>query len=221
MFNVTIIKKNVKNITLKVKTSGEVFLIAPFNASDEHINYILQKKQRWIEKKVEFFKDFTPITHKEKEYVSGEDFKYLGKNYRLKVIESEQEEVKLESEYLEVYIKDKSNTLKKEKLINDWYNQEAKSKFLEIIEEFNKITKKEIKSVKIRKMKTRWGSCNTNKSYINLNLELIKKPKKCIEYVILHELTHLIHPNHSKSFYNYLTLHMPDWSERRLLLNMS
>ncbi len=64
-------------------------------------------------------------------------------------------------------------------------------------------------------MKTRWGSCNTQKGFINLNLELIKKTKICIEYVIFHELVHLIYPNHSKEFYKYLTLYMPDWEERK------
>ena len=70
--------------------------------------------------------------------------------------------------------------------------------FFNILQKFNKITKQEIKNVRIRQMKTRWGSCNPHKSYINLNLNLIQKPKECIEYVIFHELTHLIYPNHSK-----------------------
>ncbi|CAC9587858.1 Putative predicted metal-dependent hydrolase [Bathymodiolus heckerae thiotrophic gill symbiont] len=73
------------------------------------------------------------------------------------------------------------------------------------------IVNKEIKQVRIRKMKTRWGSCNPEKSYINLNSELIKAPIQCIEYVIFHELAHLIHPNHDKGFYTYLTIHMPNW----------
>jgi len=75
--------------------------------------------------------------------------------------------------------------------------------------------RKEINKVTIRKMKTRWGSCNYHKKSINLNLELIKKPLECVEYVIFHELTHLIYPNHSKDFYNYLLTYMSDWKRRK------
>ena len=72
--------------------------------------------------------------------------------------------------------------------------------------------------ISIRGQKTRWGSCNPYKSYINLNIELIKKPKACIEYVVFHELAHLLYPNHSKQFYDYLTLYMPDWQKRKEIL---
>jgi len=68
-------------------------------------------------------------------------------------------------------------------------------------------------------MKTRWGSCNSQKGYINLNLELIKEPIRCIEYVVAHELAHLIHPNHSKEFYNYLSYLLPEWKELKKRLN--
>ena len=91
--------------------------------------------------------------------------------------------------------------------------------FLNTVNKYNKITQKDSINVRIRKMKTRWGSCNKTKKYINLNLNLIKKPKICIEYVVFHELAHLIYPNHSKDFYNYLSLYMSDWKEREKILN--
>ena len=213
--DVTIVRKDVKNITLKVRPNGEAILTTPKAASDEHIKFIIKKRAKWIAKKREFFASFkTP----QKEYVSGEDFRYLGRSYRLKVVQSKEERVKLQRGYLELFVKDKSDLKRKENLIYEWYHEKATLYFFNILQEFNKIVKQDIKSVKIRQMKTRWGSCNPYKSYINLNIELIKKPRACIEYVVFHELVHLLHPDHSKKFYDYLTLYMPDWQKRKEIL---
>ena len=209
---VKIIKKDVKNITLKVKPNCEVVLVAPFCAKDEYLQSFIEQKREWINKKVEYF---SKRVEPQKELVSGEDFYYLGKRYRLKVIESEIEGVKLDKEYCYLYVKDKNNFAKKERVIESWYRQEAKELFNKFIEKYQPIVKKEVNRVTIRKMKTRWGSCNYHKGYINLNLELIKKPKEGIEYVVFHELTHLIYPNHSKDFYNYLSTYMPDFRNRK------
>ena len=213
--DVKIIKKDVKNITLKVRPNGEAILTAPNSASDEHIKFIMQKRVQWIAQKRAFFASFKMP---QKEYVSGEDFRYLGRSYRLKVVQSKEECVKLQRGYLELFVKDKSDLKRKENLIYEWYHEKAMLHFFNILQEFNKIVKQDIKSVKIRQMKTRWGSCNPYKSYINLNIELIKKPKACIEYVIFHELAHLLYPNHSKKFYEHLILYMPDWQKRKEIL---
>lgn len=211
--NVKIIKKDIKNITLKVKPTCDVVLTVPLKTDDKHIEYILKKRNEWISNKIDFFKSNNKIENKE--YVSGESFKYLGKSYRLKIIESNDEEVKLLRGYIQIFIKNKMDLKKKEKLLSDWYTKRAENYFEKIVENYLHIVKKEVKSIKIRQMKTRWGSCNPSKSYINLNTELIKKSKSSIEYVIFHELAHLIHPNHSKEFYNYLNTYMPDWKKRK------
>ena len=213
--DVKIIKKDVKNITLKVRPNGEAILTAPNSASDEHIKFIMQKRAKWIAQKRAFFASFKMP---EKEYVSGEDFRYLGRSYRLKVVQSKEERVKLQRDYLELFVKDKSDLKRRENLIYEWCHEKAMIYFFNILQKFNKIVKQDIKSVKIRQMKTRWGSCNPYKSYINLNIELIKKPKSCIEYVVFHELVHLLYPDHSKKFYDYLTLYMPDWQKRKEIL---
>lgn len=215
---VKIIKKDIKNFSIKVKPSGEVIINAPEDASDEHIWFVLKKREKWIVSKQEFFAKFKSC---EKELVSGEEMKYLGRSYRLKVNESKEEFVRLNRGTLELFVRDKNNFKKKQKLLDEWYKDRALICFFNIINEFNKIVKRDIKSVRIRKMKTRWGSCNAAKSYINLNLELIKKPKKCVEYVIFHELAHLVHPDHSKNFYEYLSVYMSDWQERKRVLENS
>ena len=212
---VKIVRKDVKNITLKVRPNGEAILTAPNSASDEHIKFIIKKRAKWIAQKRAFFVSFKMP---EKEYVSGEDFRYLGRSYRLKVVQSKEECVKLQRGYLELFVKDKSDLKRKENLVYEWYHEKAMLYFFNILQEFNKIVKQDIKSVKIRQMKTRWGSCNPYKSYINLNIELIKKPRACIEYVVFHELVHLLYPDHSKNFYDYLTLYMPDWQKRKEIL---
>jgi len=211
--SIKIIKKDVKNITLRVKPTLEVILTAPLLTTDEHIEYILKKREDWINKKLEFFKEnYKPQT---KEFVSGESFAYLGKNYRLKVIQSDNECVKLQRGYIQIFIKDKSNLEKKKRLLDDWYHSKAESYFQKVIEKYSPIVNVDIQNVRVRAMKTRWGSCNSLKGYINLNSELIKKPSDAIEYVVFHELSHLIHPNHSREFWNYLSTYMPDWKRRK------
>ncbi|ARJ56354.1 M48 family metallopeptidase [Campylobacter cuniculorum] len=210
--DVLIIKKDVKNIILKVKPNGEASIIAPKDTSDEYIQKILVKRADWIEQKRERFLRFQK---KEKAYISGESLSYLGRQYKLKIIQANEECVKLQRNYLEVYVKNTDDIKLRKSLIEQWYHQRALVVFDEIFTRFNQITKKEVKKFAIRKMKTRWGSCNAFKSYIHINSELIKKPKICIEYVIFHELTHMIFPNHSKNFYNYLSYYMRDWKERK------
>lgn len=210
--NVKIIYKDVKHSNLKVKPNKEVILTVPLCMTDKEIEHILKKRASWIKKQLELF---SKNEQQKKELVSGESFIYLGRTYRLKVIESKDEKAKLNRGYFELYVKNKSDYSKKEKLIENWYKKKAEEHFEKTIEKYSPIVKVDIKTVRIRSMKTRWGSCNPKKSYINLNLELIKKPKVAIEYVVFHELVHLVHHNHDKHFYNYLSLHMPDWKLKK------
>jgi len=156
-----IIKKDIKNITLKVKPSCEVILTIPIATDEEYIDYILKKRKSWIDQKIEFFKSNNKPQYKE--YVSGESFEYLGKRYRLKVIEANEEQVKLQRGYIQIFIKNKNNLRKKQKLLNDWYILKAKQYFEKIIKQYSHIINKEIKTIRIRQMKTRWGSCNPSK----------------------------------------------------------
>ena len=216
---IVIIKKDVKHINLKVKPSGEVILTAPTDSNERDMEYVLKKRADWIDKKIAFF-DAHRDVH-EKEYVSGENFRYIGRNYRLKVIEGTEEGVKLQRGYLQVFVKDTANYEKKKRLIKAWQTQKAKIHFQKAIEKYKPIVKQEIETIRIREMKTRWGSCNPSKGYINLNLKLIEKPVECIEYVVFHELAHLVHADHGAKFYNYLNLFMPDWKRRKAKLEKS
>lgn len=213
--NLQIIYKSVKNISIKVKPTLEVVLTVPTNTTQEKIDQILKKRHDWILAQLNYFKKFQQPA---KELVSGESFAYLGRNYRLKVSTATNESIKLIGGYLHVNLSDKSDHNKKLQLIETWYKQKAEDYFKKVIAKYTKIVKQEVAKISIRKMKTRWGSCNPKKSYINLNLDLIKKHVFAIEYVIFHELVHLIHYNHDQKFYHYLATHMPDWKIRKLKL---
>ena len=211
---IEIVRKDVKHINIKVKPNCAVVLTAPIDTKEKDIAYVLKKRAEWIDKKIAFYKDHQ--TQIPKEYVSGENFCYLGRNYRLKVIESSNlEGVKLQRGYLQILVKNTSNFEKKQKLVKAWYLTKAEIHFQKAIEKYQPLVQREIENIRIREMKTRWGSCNPAKGYINLNSELIKKPTECIEYVVFHELAHLVHADHSTQFYNYLNLCMPDWKRRK------
>jgi predicted metal-dependent hydrolase len=182
-----------------------------------------KEKAPWILKNVRYFKDVQPEYTANKEYVSGESFKYLGKQYRLKVEETEEQEgVKYYQGYIYLFVKDKRNYSLKEKLINDWFREKAVLNFKKSLERvFPIIEKYGIKKpeIQIRTMKARWGSCLKEKYCILLNFDLIKAPKYCIDYVILHELTHFKYRNHDVEFYNFMTSLMPDWKQRKEILD--
>jgi len=212
--NIQVHRKNVKNVTLKVKRDGSVHLTVPEAATDDYIERIIKNKEEWIQTQINhFIKNYEKPQRKE--LVSGESFKYLGKNYRLKVIESKEEKVRLYRGYIEICVKDKGNLKRKEELLKKWYMEKAKKKFTELVYQYEAIVKEKVKSIRVITMQTRWGSCNVESRNINLNLELIKKPRYCIEYVILHELAHLKYPNHSKEFWEYMSVHMPNWEWRK------
>jgi len=214
--NLTIIFKKVKNINIRVKQNLEVVLTVPIRTSQSTIDEVIAKRQDWVSKHLEYFKtQQTPI----KKYEHGEEFKFLGQTYPLKITLSAKSSISLSDGYLELSIPEHIACVdKKSILINKWYKEQALHHFMPILEKYMQIINKTINKVVIRQMKSRWGSCNPKKGYINLNLELIKKPIHAIEYVILHELAHLTHYNHDRNFYNYMSLYMPDWKARKKLL---
>ncbi|MDQ0480562.1 M48 family metallopeptidase [Hathewaya limosa] len=213
-------RKKVKNITLKVKSQGTVHLTVPLNTSDEFINKFLKSKEKWIKKKMEFFKDNYKNDIK-KSYIEGENHKYLGEYYKLQVISSKKEFVSLdiENKVIKLYVKDKQDLERKKELLHKFYIEKVKIILKELTDKYANKLNETYASIKIRGMKTRWGSCNPVKKYINFNLQLIEKPISSIEYVVLHELAHLKHPNHSKEFWNYVSFYMPDWKLRKQKLN--
>ena len=212
---IKIIRKHVKNIIIKIKEINVVEIVAPNFVTKDRIDDILNLRASWIEQK---FKELEQDEANKIKLENGDLISFLGKNYKLAVEVGEKNGVELINDTIILTCSLDSDFIKKDKILNDWYRQRAKEIFTEILSRFCLVVGKEIKSIKIRKMKTRWGSCNSKKAYINLNLELIKKPITAIEAVIMHELTHLYHANHSKAFYNTLLNFMPDYYDRIKIL---
>jgi predicted metal-dependent hydrolase len=205
----TIKFSNRKTLGITVNPEMQVVINSPENTCEELIKKKVKKKASWIIKQQSYFLSFHPRITKRK-YVSGETHLYMGRQYCLKLTESKINEVKYKGRFIEIYTQKKENA---EALMIEWYKTKAKIKFTEIaeplIEQFKKYDV-EPKGVYIQSMTKRWGSC-TPKGKIILNPELMKAPKACIEYVIIHELCHLIHHDHTQKFIDLQTKEMPDW----------
>ena len=205
-----------KSLGITVTPEMEVLVKAPIETPVVKIKEKLRKKAPWIIKQLSFFLSFQPKTPKRK-YISGETHLYLGRQYRLQIEIGKEEAVKLKGKFITV---NTSSSSKAKQLINDWYLLNARAKFYTIaqplIEKFKKY-KVEPSSIVLREMPKRWGSC-TPKGKIILNPELIKAPKGCIEYVIIHELCHLIHHDHTQKFIDLQTKEMRDWEKWKTTL---
>ncbi len=200
-----------KTLGITVDPEMEISVKAPTGISLEKIEEKIRKRAPWILKQQDYFLGFFPKMPKRK-YISGETHLYLGRTYLLKVIQSEKVEVRYKGRFIEIAKTDKSDS---ERLLKQWYKVKAKVKFAEIaeplIQRFEKYNVSP-KGIYIQEMSKRWGSC-TPKGKIILNPELIKAPKACIEYVIIHELCHLIHHDHSQKFMDLQSKEMPDWEK--------
>ena len=217
-------RKKVKNINLRIKPNMEVYISVPMNLHRDYIENFIHSKESWIKsvlKKVEDVKE----KQKGFEYKTGEIHKFLGKEYNLTVKTGNFNSVNLVNNekkpniILTVNENILENIDEKKKIMEKWYFENAKKLFPQFMEKWLKILDEHVEKVSIKPMKTRWGSCNYVKKYITLNTELIKRTPFEIEYVVLHELTHLKYPNHGKGFYNYVERYMPNYKIAEKMLN--
>ena len=207
-----------KTLGIKVYPDTSVKVFAPIDTDLPIIEQHLKAKRKWIEKQQRSFQSYLPKTPA-RQYIGGESFLYLGKQYMLKIEPSTAEEVKLYQGRLVVKTVNPEATHIK-KLLQQWYIARATILFNKLFEEQFYLFKRfglEKPILQIKKMEKRWGSCTPQQKII-LNPELIKAPVVCINYVILHELCHLVHHNHSKAFYRLLENFMPDWQKYKQLL---
>jgi predicted metal-dependent hydrolase len=209
VFTLRFRKRKTLGITVHPDRSTEVN--APLGSSMEKIEDKVRKRASWILKQQDHFVSFEPRNTIRK-YVSGETHLYLGRQYQLLLVNSAEEVVKLTGPHIEIRTMDKT---KAEILLQEWYLEKVNGWFNSIakplVEGFQKYNVQPDK-LQIRKMKHRWGSCSTN-GRILLNPELIKAPKACIEYVIIHELCHLVHRDHTKAFFDLQQKEFPEWKK--------
>lgn len=202
------------NVLIKVHADCRIVVSAPEDTNNEAVLAAVKKRSRWIYEQLrEFRKQLEHVTPRK--YVSGESHYYLGKQYLLKVnIAPEQPQgVKLLRGSLEVTVKQK-DTVKVSSLLTDWYKNRAKEVFAKRLDVLLEQTLwvESRPPIHIRTMKTQWGSCSPN-GRLTINPQLVKAPRDCIDYVILHELCHLAEHNHSERFYRLMNQVMPKWEK--------
>ena len=200
---------------ITVHPDKTVLVKVPLGTDPGEVVRRVQKRAGWIKRQMLYFDQLEPRTPPRR-YVGGESHPYLGRKYRLKIKKSGDRQVLLKNGYFHVQSPDPSSD-NVQKLLEEWYYRKAATCFQAIFhlcwEKFKKNDAPKPR-LKIRKMKTRWGSMSTSGN-LTLNLELIKTPKQCIEYVIVHELCHLLHRNHGAEFYRLLERSLPDWTQRK------
>jgi len=220
--NIETIKKDIKNIHLGVyPPNGRIRVAAPLKTKDEAIELLVISKIPWIKKQQSKF--IKQKRQTKREYVSGESHYFFGKRYLLNVLKTKDKpriEIK-RTKYMDLYIKENTKYKKKEKIIENFYRAEIKKLIPDLLEKWEKILGINVNEVRIKKMKTKWGSCNPKDKRIWLNLELAKKPFHCIEYVMVHEMIHFAEKNHSDKFRHLIKLHLPQWEQHKKELNSS
>lgn len=212
--------KNVKNINLRIKHNGDICVSAPRNVPKEIVDTFVISKCNYIQNALDHF-NRNDVQKSEMQYVSGENVTFLGKNMRINVVKDALEYVSCDGVYVYLHVKRPNYYSRKKNLLNAWLNEQCETIFTEIMKEVHKKFipyNVEFPQLKLRNMTSRWGSCQPYKGVITLNKCLIEAPRNCIEYVVCHEFCHFIHPNHSKQFYSLLQIMLPDWRERKELL---
>ncbi|MBQ2498946.1 MAG: M48 family metallopeptidase [Bacteroidales bacterium] len=196
-----------RSITARIRRDGVIEVKAPLLYRESDMLAFLNQHRRWIFNHLDRLQN---ADNQQKKYVSGEIHHYLGEKYTLQVVESDTNSVKIEGNSLIVNSKSPEIV---EKLLNNWYKNQAKTVFSEllppIIGKFRKYNVAPTK-IGIRDMRSRWGSCS-RKGHISLNLQLIKLPENCIRQVMIHEMCHLVYFDHQAGFYALMTEMMPDW----------
>ncbi len=218
LFSVT--HSNRKTLAIEVHPDLSIKVVAPIGTQLGDISERILKKGAWILKQRTYFQQFLPRTP-QREYVSGETHFYLGRKYLLRLRKSKKQEVKLKGGELIVFLKDTHNKELIKSLLGNWYYAHAKRKFSTLIKDslpnFKKYKIDYEPPLVVKRMHKRWGSCTPN-GHIVLNPEIIKTPTRCIEYVIIHELCHLVYPSHNKDFYALQSSVMPENEKWKLRL---
>ena len=206
--NYKIVRSNRKTIALKVSPQGKIEVVAPLDVSDTEIDSVVKKKKFWLYKTINKTKEKVSNRLK-KEYISGELFWYLGKRYRLDVCNCEHEGLKFQYSKFILNYKDRD---KAEQYFKEFYKSKAKEKLTTQVAKYAKQMGVQHNEVKFLEMQKRWGSC-TSAGNIILNTHLIKAPMYVIDYVIVHELAHLIEFNHSSKFWNIIKTQIGNYKE--------
>lgn len=217
---VEVVRKPIKNLHLSVHPpEGRVRVSAPTRTDDEAVRLAVISKLRWIRRHQKTFAD--QPRQSPREMVGGESHYFFGRRYRLRVREHDAPpsiHLKNNSE-LTMQVRPGTSRDKREQVLHDWYRKHMKSVIPGLIEKWQPIIGVDVADWGVKKMKTRWGSCNIQDRRVWLNLELAKKPPQCLEYVLVHEMVHLLERHHNDRFKAFMDQFLPQWRRHRDDLN--
>lgn len=217
---IDVIRKDIKNIHLAVyPPTGRVRIAAPLKVTDDSIRLYAISKLSWIKRNQRKFDEQERIPVRE--YKERESHYFQGKRYLLNIIEHDAPpQVVLKSKkYIELHVRPSTTPEKCQEIMAEWYRNEMKKIIPDLITKWEKILSVEVNDWQVKQMKTLWGSCNIEKKRILLNLELAKKPERCLEYIIVHEMIHLLERHHNDRFMYYMETHLPNWKQLKDELN--
>lgn len=210
--DIELIRKNIKNIHLSVHPpDGRVRLSVPKRMDDEAVRLFVISKLSWINKHKKKFS--LQDGQAEIEFLSGESHYFLGSRYILNIIETTgKQRVQLrDDKYIDLYVRENSTKEKREKIMLEWYRQKLKMLIPGYIEKWENIIGVRVNDWGVKLMKTRWGTCNIRDKRIWINLELAKKNVTCLEYIVVHEMVHLLERYHNDVFKGYMSEFLPNW----------
>jgi len=200
-----------KKLTITVERDRTVIIHAPSSSSDETIQQVIESKRQWIYEKLHHIQKYEDLPHAPgKEMVNGESALFLGQLYRIEIVHTDLSEIQLNHHFFIPA----SLVLKGKSTLRNWYIEKAQTIILPRVEEFARNLGVEFNTAKIADNRYRWGSC-TVKNNLTFNWRLIKAPMFVIDYVIIHELTHLLEPNHTSKFWNIVYTHTPKMDQAK------
>jgi predicted metal-dependent hydrolase len=215
-----VVRKPIKNLHLSVlPPNGWVRISAPERMKDDAIRTLIALRLPWIKKQQAKFAGQERQT--KRDYVSGESHYFFGKRYRLELVyKDDVPAVSLKGKNkIVLQVRPKSSVAKRHEVMLDWYRQELHKAVDDLIAKWQKKLGVRANFWAIKRMKTRWGTCNHKRGRILINLELAKKPLACTEYVVVHELLHLVEKKHNDKFVALMTKHLPKWKSIKEELN--
>lgn len=217
---VEVVRKDIKNLHLGVyPPAGRVRVAVPLVVADEAVRLAVIDKLAWIRRQKAKFAE--QPRQSQREMVNGESHYFWGKRYRLRVheVDAPARVAVRGIASLDLFVRPGATALQREELLQGWYRQQLKARVPILLAKWQPVLGVQVGHWGIKKMKTKWGSCNIAAQRIWLNLELAKKPAMCLEYVVVHELVHLLERSHSERFTALMDGWMPDWRNRRAVLN--
>jgi len=216
---VQVVRKAIKNLHLSVcPPDGHVRLAVPLHMTDDNVRLAVITRLSWIRKQQANFQ--AQPRQSEREMVTGESHYVFGKRYRLEVIErrGRHEVIIKNNSTLQLFVNPGTSTQNRALVLTEWYRKQLKARIPDLLKHWEPVIGEQVTAWGIKKMKTKWGSCNISQRRIWLNLELAKKQIECLEYVLVHELVHLLERHHSDRFKAYMDKYLPQWQRCRDIL---